>query len=70
MNIFKITFSQMARGSPLTLPGYQVFMDTLELMSIIRGQAVLMSTSWYRCASVGALGQLHGTAGRSIVADS
>lgn len=70
MSILKITISQMARGSPLTLPGYQVLVDTLELMSLIRGQAVLMGASRYRCASVGALGELHGTAGRRTIADS
>lgn len=44
-----------SRGSPLTLPGYQVLVDTLELMRLIRGQAVLISASQYRCTSVGAL---------------
>lgn len=49
-NIFEITFSQMAWGSALTLPAYQVLVDTLELMSLARGQAVLMSASRCRCA--------------------
>lgn len=69
-NIFEITFSQMAWGSALTLPAYQVLADTLELMSLTRGQAALMSASRCRCAGVGALGGLHRTAGRSTVADS
>lgn len=50
----QIIFSQMPWVSPLTLPGYQVLVDTLELMNLIKGQAVPMSASQYRCASVGA----------------
>lgn len=50
----------MPWASPLTLPGYQVLVDTLELMSLIKGQAVPMSASQYRCASMGACWDLPG----------